>query len=1249
MAEFVPGFNQLSFDPNSFAGSSQISGDMKSFSNLKFNALFGGETKTLIMKNYHDIGTRLSYVVLSTDDSLDPDKATELTTILEYELQENEFLVSVELHGRNPTAQVGNMHQIFIKNLRSWDFYSSKDGDKDPREVRVCFSAAKEPVIKSFTFSTSGRDKGLESFIWNGTKYSCDSTELYQTPFILYQPSLALKYKHDNIAYTMDDAANVKTTGKQKISGLKIFAQQPEVTAEPSKDTHLVTKGYFDKFLDSYMGTAKKRDLSLSIISQADASNLEFYHNIYTISFSKFKVLLSDGRRLDPLYIERMSDSLDKNLTRKRVVLTVNLQDQEDPQPTSKTKEEMDAYQLQDGEFFATFISGYELKNIDNYFFKPRWDDIHPWDDYYEPASHSYWTDTPLVAFKLIVHDIDLNIAKCSFETGSGTKLSKYYAAELSDGVAQSVLKEYKTPQAGTLVFDFGGLSKFVNVNSDQVINGVKTFSETPKSLGKATEDTDLVTLAYVKNKFAAKASNGDVTIQLDGKFNNTWMGFSELKVLLQNGKRLEPKFLEKVTVQGYTDSVLMVFGINDDPDAAVVRPADKTRQEIEKYVLGENEFLAELTYSEGLGKAKGHGYERQSCPWDSFLVNGLSQNEVAPMFKLVIKGLTYELKGIKFKTGDKYNTYQYKCTMYSAFFGLNNGPSKTVETSDIQSEITLEVPSGTLVSSASDSGYVDLANAQIINGVKTFAKAPQSTSAPLNDADLVNKKYIDESINGIIDGLNSDGTITVTGLVKGSNNAGSYCGFSYFKWLLKDGTRLDLKMVENVAAASATDPVLAVWHVVKDLGAQITAPEKKTKQEVQDYQLQEGEFKGTLSYFKVVGKYGSYTGEPWDSYIGSGITGQHEGLLGFTIEKLNIPFKGITFTVGNKGESWSYNFHTLQFTGTVGKKPFDVNYGSTAANNEVVEVDLPSDTSSNKVPAVVTLKSEQAIAGKKVFTGGVQSSLEPTDAVDLVTKRYADNLFNGGYDVDITVKQAFNTTWSGICNLTIELEDGVLVPKYIDSTTPHNQTVPVRMVFAYAKEYGTPTLERKETSFMESYSLQAEEFLAYVSYANLVGSYKSHTSATAYIDPFTGAYLYNGGNLGQQPILKVEIKTLTHKVKNVHCTNGNKGGAYLGSNTAVNYVVNGVASDSSSTGTGANLANPFYFTPNNKNLFDVQKSKFVTVDTEQTISNTKTFTSAVVCEKAPTDDAHLVNKKYVDDELAKLVARIDALEAAKP
>lgn len=1101
MAEFVPGFNQLSFDPNSFAGSSQISGAMKSFNRLNFNILYGGETKALIMKNYYDIGTRLSYVILSTDDSLDPDNATELTTILEYELQENEYLVSVELYGRAPTLQVGNMHQIFTENLRTWDFYTR---DNDPREVRVCFNAAKEPAVQSLTFNTYGASVGLSSFVWNDTKYPCNYIELSTTPFVLNKPSLALRYKHDNVVYTMDDAANVKTTGKQKITGLKIFAQQPEVTVEPSKDTHLITKGYFDKHMASYMGTVQKKDISLSILSQADKRNHDTYNGVYRITFSNFKAYVSDGRHLDPLYIERMDDLFSTSLTRKRVVLTLNLQDQDKPQPTSKTKEEMDAYQLQDGEFFATIISGYEFKNIYNYHFRPTSLTKHLWVDlcYFDSYAYSSnFTDEPLVTFKLVIHDSDLNISKCSLDTGTDARLSKYYAVKLSDDVAQSNLKEYKSPAAGNLEFNFSGLSKFVTIDGDQTINDIKTFKEVPKSLGETSEDTDLVTLAYVKDKFAAKASNGDVTIQLDGKFNSTWMAFSELKVLLQNGKRLEPKFLERVTVQGYTDSVLMVFGISDDPDAAVVRPANKTRQEIEKYVLGENEFMAELTYSEGLGKAIGHSYERQSCPWDSFLVNGINHGEVAPMFKLVIKGLTYELKGIKFKTGDKYNTYQYKCTMYSAFFGLNNGPSKTVETSDIQSEITLEVPNGTLVAPNKDNGYVDLASDQSINGVKTFNAAPKSLAEAVDGNDLITKDF---ATKNFFARENSARDFDI--LVKMKND-GTWVGFTQFKVFLSDGTRLDIKYLENGTAISVTRPLVAVFKTVTDSAAAITAPERKAKTFFDTYSLEAGEYKGTVSFYKVVGKFNPASADinPWNVYVGNGNANTYDGIYGLHIEQLDKGLKGVNFKFGD-AVSTSYNYTCQQcgivFTTNLGS--LEVEYKGDMTDATEATIELPSNSAI--LGGFVTIENDQGIIGVKTFTKAPKCLASAVEDNDLVNKSYVDASFSPYAPQDWSVQISFGYT-SGSFSVPdytafsylkpLLVGGGRLEIKAVSSSISYIATDPINVIWKINPDADASFTEPQSMTDtnIKSYVLQKGEFRGTIIFAKHYGEATTHST----------------------------------------------------------------------------------------------------------------------------------------------------------
>ena len=721
MAEFIPGFNQLSFDPNSFAGSSQISGAEHEFNCLNFNIFYGGETKALIMKNYCDIDTRLSYVILSTDDSLDPDNATELTTILEYELQENEFLVSVELFGRNPTLQVGNMHQIFTKNLRSWDFYTR---DNDPREVRVCFNAAKEPVVQSFTFSTYGTSSGLSSFVWNGTKYSCNYTELAITPFILSKPSLALRYKHDGTVYELDTSKLVKTYGNQ------------------------------------------------------------------------------------------------------------------------------------------------------------------------------------------------------------------------------------------------------------------------------------------------------------------------------------------------------------------------------------------------------------------------------------------------------------------------------------------------------------------IINGKKVFKKVPQVQGTPVAADDVVNKAYVDANFIG------TSSKSSVTGLIKGSNKGGAYCGFSYLKWLLKDGTRLDLKMVENVTATYATAPVLAVWHVVKDLDSQITAPEKKSKAEIEGHRLQEGEFKGTLSYFNVVGKYSAYTGEPWGSYVGTGITGQHEGLLGFTINDLVSPLKAIEFTVGNSGESWQYAFDTLQVTGKNGFNNYDVTYPKKAVNNEVVTVELPFSS----IP-FVTLDGDQSINGIKTFNAAPKSLAEAVDGNDLITKDFATKNFfareNGARNYDILVKMKNDGTWVGFTQFKVLLSDGTRLDiKYLENGTAFSVTKPLVAVFKTVTDSAAAITapERKAKTFFDTYSLEDGEYKGTVSFYRVAGGFNP---AQFDINPWN-VYVGNGNANTYDGIYGLHIEQLDKGLKGVNFKFGDAVSTswnYTCQQCGIVFTTNLGSLEVEYKGDMSDATEATIELPSDSDIL----GGFVTVEKDQGISGVKTFTKAPKCLASAVEDNDLVTKAYVD------------------
>lgn len=1228
MAKYFPGLNQLSFDPNSFAGSSQNSGTMKSFNRLSFNIKVGTETKALIMKNFHDIGTRLSYVILSTDDSLDPDKATDLATILEYQLQDNEFLACVELHGRNPALQVGNMHQIFTKNLRSWDFYEATGGDPDPREVRVTFNAAKEPNVVSFTLSSYGSSSGLSSFEWNGTKYSCKYDQLSTTPYLLQLPSLGLKYKHDNTVYTMEDSSYVKVIGKQAINSPKIFNVLPELAVEPTKDSQAVSKGYVDSRFNSFLG--KVNTIQLTAYSKADQANLELYHKVYSNSYAHLKIYLSDGRRLDPLFVESNSFSVTHHT--KKVVLTLNLQDQENPQPTIKSKEELDNYELKEGEFFATLVSGFQFKDIDNYYFAPRWDadGINPWGEFI-PNLQPTFKDEVFIVYRLIVHDIDLKVAKCTI-SNSGTK-GTYYAMEYSDGVLNSSLAEEKNPKNKILIeFDFGSAGSVVDVTSEQNISGAKTFTNGLKSTVAPKDKFDVANKGFID-----QCINGDPNLVMTVKMavTSSWGGLNKLTIELNDGF-IEPKFLENTHPSVAKEPVLVVWRYRPASEASK-NLERKEKAFFESYQLQEGEYTGTVSYADILGPYKSH--TTSSYPYyepfnQGYLVQGGSLG-VQPILKIVITGIERTIKNVHFNNGNDASGTSNPGSSHTMVFE-RNGQSTT--SNDVGTTKIVCTPKDPQILGLG--GVVSLMDDQTIMGTKTFKVAPKSSAEPNASDDLVNKGYID----GIIEAMSNSDT-SVTGLIKGSNKAGSYCGFSYLKWLLKDGSRLDVKMVENVAGNTATDPVLAVWHVVKDSGAQITAPEKKTKQEIQDYKLQTGEFKGTLSYFKVVGKYNAYTYEPWGSYVGSGLTGQHEGLLGFTIENLTIPFKGIEFTVGNKGESWSYNFDTLQFSGKNQGKSFDINYPNKLSNNQKATVEIPEVVSN--IPSFVKIDGAQEIKGVKTFKSLPKCKIAPVKPDDLVNKGYFDSVIGSGFDVAITFKQSLNSTWSGVGSVSIELEEGVLEAKYIEDIHPKDASVPALIVWSIKSAPTTKLIvERKAKDFIEQYELQEGEFFGDISYANILGPYQSHT--TSWTDPFSTnkGYLFNGGS-GQHPILKVTVKAFTGKIKTISYINGGSAN-WPGNDCSVEIVVNRIASDTSSTGQGT-LADKFVCTPNNKNLFDNQKRAFVSMTEDATVDGAKTFLKPVICAEAPAENTHLTNKKYVDEEIAKLVARIEALEAVKP
>lgn len=1072
MAEFVPGFNQLSFDPNSFAGSSQISGAEHEFNRLNFNIIYGGETKALIMKNYHDIDTRLSYVVLSTDDSLDPDQATELTNILEYELQENEFLVSVELFGRDPTLQVGNMHQIFTKNLRSWDLYTR---DNDPREVRVCFSAAKEPTVKSFTFSTYGTSSGLSSFVWNDTKYSCNYTELATTPFVLSKPSLALRYKHDGTVYELDTNKLVKTYGNQRIDGKKVFKKVPQVQGTP--------------------------------------------------------------------------------------------------------------------------------------------------------------------------------------------------------------------------------------VAADDVVNK-----------------------AYVEKNFISTSSKSSVTGLVKGSNKGgSYCGFSYFKWLLKDGTRLDLKMVENVSATNATAPVLAVWHVVKDLGAQITAPEKKSKAEIEGHRLQAGEFKGTLSYFKVVGKYSAYTGE----PWGSYVGTGITGQHEG-LLGFAINDLVSPLKAIEFTVGNKGESWQYAFdTLQVTGMNGSNAYDVTYPKKAVNNEVvTVELPFSSVP-------FVTLDGEQTINGVKTFAKSPKSLAEAVDGNDLITKDFATKNFFA-----RENGARNYDILVKMKND-GTWVGFTQFKVLLSNGTRLDIKHLENVSATSATQPLVAVFKTVTDNAAAIEAPQRQAKTFFDSYQLEEGEYKGTVSFYRVAGGFNpaSVDINPWNVYVGNQNANTYDGIYGVHIEQLDKDLRGVNFKFGDAvSTSYAYTCQQCGIVFTTDLGSLEVEYKGDMSDGTEATIELPSD--SDILGGFVSVEKDQTIAGAKTFkkkvfitdpdqasemVRGQVATMESLKAVGLIGKALPDTQYICLWGDLREVKKRHDRDHVSATYEMSELElhtaTGQLYLKYMEeisaavpnSTTPQPYEVGL-CVLSRKKEWDNTTdLPVKTNAFLKSYALQPGEFLAKVRV--IKGAWRGGLSSGAQTgvapygsnDNFAGLFAaraknddyakfscYMQGVINAETVVnqtfryaeiiiynapaikKIKLTSARDSYYSIDAADGgiNTINAFISTDEKFNSFdkitsyIGGVVTEAADNSTkmyfdeGSKTAG---YTTSPKSV-EVPLTNYeegtsqtesadaaygylqaVTISNDQDIAGNKTFIKPITCTEPPVENGHLVNKKYVDDELAKLVARIAALEAANP
>lgn len=519
----------------------------------------------------------------------------------------------------------------------------------------------------------------------------------------------------------------------------------------------------------------------------------------------------------------------------------------------------------------------------------------------------------------------------------------------------------------------------------------------------------------------------------------------------------------------------------------------------------------------------------------------------------------------------------------------------------------------------------VTLDTEQTITGLKTFDKLPQSSVEPKADADLITKGYADGHYLPV-DTKPHKYDI----LVKMKHDGTSLVGFSDFSVRLRDGTRLDIKHIENQSATTATKPVKAVFKTVKDLKAPIEAPKQQAATFFDTYDLEAGEFTGTVSFYKAVGKFGPASRDinPWYVYVGSGNANNYDGIYAVSIDNLDKPLLGVNFKFGDAHNSETYTCLQCGVVFTVDGSALEVAYDGDMSNAFETTIEYPINAQS--MIGVVKVDNAQEITGAKTFTQNIKVTAKPKESTDVATVGYVSGLLNAKapYEVTLDFKVEDDTDggWVVYSNMEINLDNGKkLKCIHLDNTQPTSANAPVKAVFKAipATEVINAAPTAQAPTFFDTYQLQDEEYLGTLTYGHILNSQLQDYAS--YTGPFHSNQYGTTCTIEEATQLRITLSGLPAAVTKVSLQFSS---SYLPKTFKASMSGVGIEVTSNV------LTNPSGNTPLEL-LFDVVKlTGLVTLDTAQTITGVKIFEKLPKSSGKPKKGDDLVNKDYIDNIL---------------
>ena len=537
------------------------------------------------------------------------------------------------------------------------------------------------------------------------------------------------------------------------------------------------------------------------------------------------------------------------------------------------------------------------------------------------------------------------------------------------------------------LLYTLGGAGagggNFVTTDKEQLITGKKTFSKVPQVTAKPAAPNDVATVGYVSGLLNAKAPY-DVTLdfKVEAKAASNWVVYSNMEINLDNGKKLKCIHIDNTQPTSANAPVKAVFKAIPATEVINAAPAEQAPTFFDTYQLQDEEYLGTLTYGHILNPALSD-YSSYKGPFHTNQYGTTCTIKEATQLRISISELPAAVSKVSLKFDGSYLPKTFKASL--------SGVGMDV-TSNVLTNPSGNTPLELLFDVVKLTGLVTLDTAQTITGLKTFDKLPQSSVEPKADADLITKGYADGHYLPV-DTKPHKYDI----LVKMKHDGTSWVGFSDFSVRLRDGTRLDIKHIENQSATTATKPVKAVFKTVKDLKAPIEAPKQQAATFFDSYKLEAGEFTGTVSFYKAAGKFSPAQNDinPWYVYVGNGNANNYDGIYAVSIDNLDKPLLGVNFKFGDAHNGYSYTCLQCGVVFTVDGSALEVAYDGDMSNAFETTIEYPINAQS--MIGFVTVDTEQEITALKTFKVLPQSEAVPADDKDLVNKKYVDEKVGAG------------------------------------------------------------------------------------------------------------------------------------------------------------------------------------------------------------------------------------------------------------